>query len=92
MPKGLLKREAVPKPLRMEAVPLPATVVTSPRGVIMRIRLLEVSATRRLSLSAMERWRGPLNAAEVPPPSAHVPLPLPARVDTVPSGRMSLMR
>jgi hypothetical protein len=58
----------------------------------MRIRWLEESATRRLPLAAKERWRGLLSAAEVPVPSAHVALPVPAKEDTVPLGRMSLMR
>ena len=40
-PNGELKREAVPKPSRKEPVEPPAIVVTTPRGVIMRIRLLE---------------------------------------------------
>jgi len=91
-PKGFLKREAVPKPFKKVALEPPATVVTMPRGVIMRIRLLLESATRRLPLAAKERWRGKKNAAEVPVPSTHVPLPLPAKVDTAPLARMSLMR
>ena len=43
-------------------------------------------------MAAKERWRGLLNAAKVPLPSAHVELSMPAKVDTVPLGRMSLMR
>ena len=37
-PVRLLNMEAVPKPSRKEADPPPAIVVTTPRGVIMRIR------------------------------------------------------
>ena len=48
-PKGPLKREASPP------VEPPAIVVTTPRGVIMRIRLLFVSDTRRSPLVAKER-------------------------------------
>ncbi len=100
-PTGESKREEVPKPSRKDhAEPgkkaveeRPAKVVTTPRGVIMRIRLLTVSVTKRLpEVDAKERWCGLLKLAEVPVPSAHAKLPLPAKVDTVPLGRMSLMR
>ena len=82
----------MPKPFKKEFVEPPAIVDTTPRGVIMRIRWFEASATSRLPLAAKERWRGVLKAAKVPVPSAHVLVPLPAKVDTVPLGRMSLIR
>jgi hypothetical protein len=56
------------------------------------MRWLFKSATKRLPLTAKERCCGLLNVANVPAPSAHVTLSLPAKVDTVPLGRMSLMR
>ena len=87
-----MKREAVPKPSRKEEVTPPPRVVTMPRGLIARMRLLEASATSRLPLAARESWRGLLNAATLPVPSAHAALPLPAKVKTVPLGRMSRMR
>jgi hypothetical protein len=43
-------------------------------------------------LAANESNFGALNAAEVPVPSAKVLAPFPEKVDTVPLGRMSLMR
>jgi hypothetical protein len=58
IPKGALKRETVPEPSKKDPKESPAIVVTMPRGVIMRIRWLPRSATRRLPLDAKERWCG----------------------------------
>jgi hypothetical protein len=44
-PAGWLKLAAAPAPLAKVALPLPASVVTTPRGVTCRMRLLTVSAT-----------------------------------------------
>ena len=48
---GLLNCAAVPVPLAKPAVPLPASVVTSPAGLIFRIRFPNVSATCRKPLT-----------------------------------------
>ena len=46
MPRGTLKiADSVPKPLEKLAAPVPASVVTKPEKIILRIRLFPVSAT-----------------------------------------------
>jgi hypothetical protein len=45
MPRGSLKEAAVPVPLANARNPLPASVLTTPPGVIFLMRELNVSAT-----------------------------------------------
>ena len=91
-PIGVLSRATVPKPSRNEDEAEPAIVDTLPIGETMRMRLEPESATKRFPFAAKERCAGEEKEAEVPVPSASVAPPLPAKVDTVPLGRMSLMR
>lgn len=58
IPTGALKRAAVPAPSKNEALALlPAKVVTTPKGVAMRMTLFFQSAIKRLPLEgAMVRW------------------------------------
>lgn len=49
-PYGLLKLAAAPKPFAKPLLLLPASVVTTPRGVTSRMQLLFVSATAIASL------------------------------------------
>ena len=93
IPCGLLKLAAEPVPSAKAALPLPASVVTTPRGVTSRMRLFHVSATTMMPLEGSTTTPfGPLNLAAAPVPSAKVALPLPASVVTTPRGVTSLMR
>jgi hypothetical protein len=90
---GPLKLAAVPVPSANAALPLPASVVTTPRGVTRRMRLLFGSATtitplEGITSSPKGKWK--LAAARVP--SANAAVPLPARVVTTPRGDTSRMR
>ena len=65
----------VPTPLEKGVeLPVPARVVTAPRGVILRMRWLLVSATYTIPAESTERPVGWLKLAEVPCPSAQVGL------------------
>jgi hypothetical protein len=91
-PLALLNLAAVPKPFVTAAVPSPAIVVTKPVGSIERRRLLFMSATMTLPVREYATWDGQLKDACVPAPSAQPAAPLPARVDTAPSGATSRTR
>ena len=86
-PRGLEKDAAVPVPSTKAAIPLPASVETTPSGEIRRMRLFPVSATTitpEEGITAMPR--GPEKRAAVPIPFAYAATPLPARVETAPAG------
>src|SRR6185437_732634 len=85
-PWGLLKVAAVKLPLPAPADPVPASVLTVPAGVILRIRLLLESPMYKLPLASMVIPAGPLNEAAVPTPLAEPAVPVPAMVVTTPSG------
>ena len=92
MPLGLLNVALVPRPSVLPALVLPsppASVVTAPLGVILRIRLLPESTTYTLPAVSTATAVGLSNVALVPRPSALPalvpPLP-PASVVTVPPG------
>jgi hypothetical protein len=75
--------------------PLPASVVTTPPGVTLRMRLLPQSATITLPLLSTATPQGVMNEAPVPVPSANANDPFPASVVTTPPGvtlRMRLLR
>ena len=74
----------VPVPF-VEPDVLPAKVVTTPAGVILRIRSLPISDTYRLPSKSKLSPYGELNVALVPVPSVE-PDVLPAKVVTTPSG------
>ena len=52
-PAGPRKLAAVPVPSAYAALPLPASVVVTPRGVTSRMRWLDVSATTTMPLEGM---------------------------------------
>ena len=85
-PKGSLNEAAVPVPLVLPAIPLPAKVLTTPAGVIIRIKLLPKSATKTLPEGSVVIPIGLLNDAAVPVPLALPAAPLPAKVLTIPAG------
>jgi len=86
-PIGLRNDAAVPMPSKNVELPLPASVVTAPRGVTSRMRWLSVSATTITPLDGITATPdGLLNLAVVPVPSAEAALPLPASVATTPRG------
>ena len=64
-------------------MPLPANVLTTPAGVIIRIKLLPKSATNTLPALSVVIPMGTLNEAAVPVPLALPAAPLPANVVTV---------
>ena len=67
MPLGLLKKAVVPVPSAKAAALPPASVVTMPRGVTSRMRLLPVSATNTASLAeSMAMPCGPEKPAAMP--------------------------
>jgi hypothetical protein len=70
----------------------PANVVTTPAGVILRIRLLNVSATYTLPCASVARPSGLLNIALAPVPSVEPALEVPAKVVTTPPGVIFLIR
>ena len=87
-PVGLLKLAAAPMPSAKAPLPLPASVVTTPRGVTMRIRLLVMSATTNTPLEGITATpAGWWKLADAPVPSAKAKLPLPASVVTTPEER-----
>jgi hypothetical protein len=91
-PRGLLSFAFVPTPSAKPAV-LPASVVTTPRGVTSRTRWFEMSATTMTPLDGITATPKTLQKlAAAPVPSAHVAAPLPASVVTTPSAVTSRIR
>ena len=82
-PQQLPNEALVPAPSAKAAVPLPASVDTTPPGVILRMRL--PSETRALPTESRARPKVYENKAPVPVPSAY-PLEPPANVLTTPLG------
>ena len=87
-PMGTLKRAAAPVPSALPPLPaVPASVVTTPAGVILRMVELFVSATYTAPAASTATPNGLLKRAPAPVPSA---LPLlaavPASVLTTPAG------
>ena len=81
MPVGWLKLAAAPAPSADPALPLPASVVTTPEGVTSLTRLLKVSATKITPVCGSRATpQGLLKLAAAPAPSAKAALPLPASV------------
>lgn len=86
MPNGDANCAVANGPFIDVATPLPAKVETSPAGVILRIRLLRQSVTKRLPEGSKAIPTKLLKMAAEPFPSAK-PVPLmPAKVDTVTLG------
>jgi hypothetical protein len=81
-PCGSLKNAFMPVPSMKSAVPSPASVYTTPPGVILRIRLPSESETYMLSFESIANPLGPSNLAFVPVPSRYPP-ELPANVETI---------
>jgi hypothetical protein len=83
-PHGKLKLAAVPQPFANAALPLPARVVTTPRGVMSRMRLVLKSPTITAPLDGITATpNGDEKLAAAPSPLAKVALPLPASVVTM---------
>ena len=77
----------MPSPSAWPRLLLPAIVVTTPWGVTSRTRSFPVSATMISPLGDTTATPcGPAKLAAEPTPSMNAELPLPARVDTMPSG------
>ena len=64
-------------------VPEPAKVDTTPAGVILRIRWLNLSAAYTVPPVSTAKPSGQLNFAAVPVPSANPETPAPASVETM---------
>ena len=91
-PHGYAKLAVTPVPSANAWLPLPASVVTTPRGVTRRMRWLLLSATMIASLEGITATpKGLLKLAAAPAPSAK-PWPLPASVVTRPKGVTRRMR
>ena len=88
MPWGELKRALVPLALVVPERPgLPATVVTTPPAVILRIVWLPASQTKTLPEASTASPAGALKRAALPVASVAPVIPaLPARVVTTPAG------
>ncbi len=85
IPIGVKKLAAVPVPSANALLPLPASVVTTPRGVTTRIRWLSLSPTMMVPPEVTATPCGWLKLAAVPVPSMEgLPLPPPASVVTTP--------
>ena len=91
-PEGERKLASVPFPSEKEALPLPASVVTFPLGVILRMRLFPVSATYTVPFPSTATPEGQRKLASVPFPSEKLELPLPASVVTFPLAVILRMR
>ncbi len=85
---GKLKRAVLPVPLALPSLPAnPANVLTTRAGVILRMVLLLVSATKMLPMLSMATATGPLKRAALPVPLALPGLPAkPAKVLTTRAG------
>jgi hypothetical protein len=90
-PVGSLNAAPTPVPSANAYDPLPASVVTTPPGVTLRIRLLSLSATITLPLASMATPVGYEKEASVPAPSAKKPY-IPASVVTTLPGVTLRMR
>ena len=84
-PCGTLKDDDVPKPLADAMAPLPASVVTTPLGLMRRMRRFPPSATRTFPEASMATERGLLNAAVPLLASVQAADPDPAKVVTTPA-------
>src|SRR5690606_22069507 len=71
-------------PLVEPTAPEPAKVLTTPPGVILRIRWLKISAIYRLPAASKTPPEGWLKLAAVPVPLAAPIAPEPAKVLTIP--------
>ena len=80
MPRGLLNVATGPKPLAEPTAPVPARVVTTPLGNILRISLFPASATYTDPDASTQTPIGLLNWALTPVPFAEPATPLPAKV------------
>src|SRR3954452_9046813 len=89
---GPLNCASVPVAFVEPAVVCPANVVTTPAAVILRIRLLFVSATKMLPEASTAIPAGPLNSAAVPVALIIPAMPSPANVVTTPAGVILRMR
>ena len=81
----------MPVPSAYPYEPLPASVLTTPPGVTLRMRWLLVSATTMLPLGSRATPEGLLKDAPVPVPSAN-PCQFPASDVTTPRGVTTRMR
>ena len=90
-PTGFAIKAPVPFP-SAKPFSLPATVVTTPPGVNLRMRLLYQSAKKTLPMESTATPQGPHSDAPVPVPSANAAEPLPASVLTTPPGVTLRMR
>src|SRR5215831_16058982 len=87
-PAGPENAAAAPLPSALPETPaVPASVVTTPAGVILRIVLFPGSATYKFPAVSVATPAGPENAAAAPLPSALPKTPaVPASVVTTPAG------
>ena len=90
-PMGLVNWALVPLPSK-NPTEEPASVLTSPAGVMARTQWLEFSVTYRMLPPSRATPVGLLNAALVPRPFVSAGVPEPANVLTKPAGVMALMR
>jgi hypothetical protein len=91
-PVGALKLAKVPIPSAKVAAPLPAIVLTDPTGFTLRIRLFVVSAINKFPSTSTAIPLGLLNFATLAAPLTNPTNPLPENDDTVPFGKIFLMR
>jgi hypothetical protein len=84
--EGILNFAFVPVPSSDPEVVCPASVVTTPNEVILRMQLLLVSATYTFPYVSTATPEGFLNSAFVPVPSIYPNVLLPANVLTVTTG------
>jgi hypothetical protein len=91
-PAGQLNEAPAPVPSANVADPLPASVVTTPPGVSLRMRWLFLSATMTLPLLSTATPEGSMNKAPAPAPSENPYDPPPASVVTTPPGVTLRMR
>ena len=84
-PEGLSNLAVVLYPSAKPGILFPAIVVTTPKDVTFRMRLLLWSATNTLPLASTVTPLGLLNLAFTPVPSANAWSPLPASVVTTPA-------
>ena len=86
MPWGKLKLAKISTESFDPCKPLPAKVVTTPLGVILRILWLPISATYTLPKASTASPLGLLKLAATPVPFVEPLTPLPAKVVTIPVG------
>ena len=90
-PVGQLNEAPVPAPSENPTT-LPASVLTTPPGVTLQMRLLPESATMTFPPASTATPQGLAKEAAAPVPSANANKPLPASVLTVPLGVTLRMR